>query len=369
MKSYCIMHLDRHVATVRGDGSCTVYFPSFMPYGLYLEAAGDRDLDARVNNIANFNYWCASRVLTLDRVYAKEILNSLGLKQAVTDRDRAAIALSYRCVCLTDVFWVREKGETLRYADIDLYHHSLSDAFVDVSLFGHQLTAQNRELMDPLDPVGDVSTAGVAPKAWVRREDGFWLLKDGSRKEVRAELLASQIARCFEVSQVTYEPEVFRGETVSACRMITSPETSIAPAEHIEIYALNHDTTLRQLVEKRDPVGYHMMNIIDYLIGNNDRHWGNWGFLVDNRTHRLGRLHPLMDFNRAFTAYDDLEGVRCQTVPENCSQLQAALEAVAAVGLRQRAQIRPELFEDRARYEMFTARLGRLRAAEKERRG
>ena len=37
MKSYCIMHLERHVATIRADGSCTIYFPQFMPYNLYLE--------------------------------------------------------------------------------------------------------------------------------------------------------------------------------------------------------------------------------------------------------------------------------------------------------------------------------------------
>ena len=31
-----------------------------------------------VNNLTNFYFWCASRVLTLDRQYAKEILNSIG---------------------------------------------------------------------------------------------------------------------------------------------------------------------------------------------------------------------------------------------------------------------------------------------------
>ena len=25
-----------------------------------------------------------------------------------------------------------------------------------------------------------------------------------------------------------------------------------------------------------------MMNILDYLVGNTDRHWENWGLLVDN---------------------------------------------------------------------------------------
>lgn len=27
----------------------------------------------------------------------------------------------------------------------------------------------------------------------------------------------------------------------------------------------------------RCKIYYYMMNIVDYLVGNTDRHWGNWG--------------------------------------------------------------------------------------------
>ena len=81
MNTYAIMHLDRHVATIRGDGPCTVYFPRFMPFNLYLERTEAEDLSVRMNNLNNFYYWCATRLLTLDRKYAKEILNSLGMKR------------------------------------------------------------------------------------------------------------------------------------------------------------------------------------------------------------------------------------------------------------------------------------------------
>lgn len=37
--------------------------------------------------------WCSSRLFPLDRKYAKEILNSIGQKQAVTDKERAQIAM------------------------------------------------------------------------------------------------------------------------------------------------------------------------------------------------------------------------------------------------------------------------------------
>ena len=136
-----------------------------MPYNLYLEKTDGNDLSIRINNLNNFFYWCATRLLTLDRKYAKEILNSLGMKQAVTDQERAEIVLTYHALCLTDVFWVRELGEKVSYVEINLYDHSLSDAFVDVSLRGRALTAQNAEMIAKGDSAGDLATSGVAPKA------------------------------------------------------------------------------------------------------------------------------------------------------------------------------------------------------------
>lgn len=36
-QQYTIMHLDRRVASIRSDGTCTIYAASFMPYNLYME--------------------------------------------------------------------------------------------------------------------------------------------------------------------------------------------------------------------------------------------------------------------------------------------------------------------------------------------
>ena len=333
MKDYAIMHRERHVATIRSDGSCTVYFPQFMPCNLYLEKAEGNDLNTRLNNLNNFHYWCSTRLLTLDRKYAKEILNSLGMKQAVTDQERAEIAMSYHALCLTDVFWVRELHERTTFSEINLYDHSLSDAFVDVALRGRTLTAENAKLLSYGDSEGDLSTLGVAPKAWIRRDNRFLLLKDGDPREVEAELTASQIARCFAVEQVLYEPGSYDGQRVSQSEMITSKEKSIVSAEYVDIFAANHGTTLHQMVLSHDAYGFHMMNIIDYLVGNTDRHWGNWGFLVNNKNNQLTTLHPLMDFNQSFQAYDTLDGAKCLTVEKAMSQKEAAVRGVQSVGL------------------------------------
>lgn len=354
-KYFDVMHKDRRVARIYENGKCTINFPSFMPYNLYLEQG--EDTETRVNNLSNFYYFCASRVLTLDRKYAKEILNSIGAIQACTDRERAAIAISYHALSLTDVFWVRACGEKKTFEEINLYNHSLSRAFVDVTLKGKELTVANAALFTSQDQAGDIGTPGVAPKAWIREGDTFYLLKDGDERDVSAELLASRIASCFDLEHVSYEESVFDGTRVSKCRIITSKENGILPIEHFEIYCANHGKDRIDLVLKKDSRAYYMMNIVDYLVGNTDRHWGNWGFLVDNATNKPMKLYPLMDFNKAFNAYETTEGARAQTTATRMSQKEAAIEAVKKIGLNQLREVDRTWFDDDRQADMFFQRL------------
>ena len=355
-KTYELMHKDRRVARIVEAGHCRIFFRSFMPYNLYLEES--EEMDSLVNNITNFNFWCATRVLTLDRKYAKEILNSIGVAQAVTDRQRAKIALSYRCTSLTDVFWVREKGEKTCFSDINLYENHLSNTFIDIALRGKQYTVQNEYL------ARDLSTNGCFPKAWQRFGNGFRLLKDGDAEAVERELLASRICRCFDVSQVLYEEDYFDGEKVTVSDNITSKEYSIVPMEAFIIHSENYGRDTKQYILRLDRHNYYMMNIVDYLVGNTDRHWGNWGVLVDNANNKARRLHKLMDFNQAFHAYEDLEGANCQTLfRRGMTQKAAAVQAVERIGLNQLKEVEKDLFQNLPEYyDMFVRRLELLRA-------
>lgn len=130
-----------------------------------------------------------------------------------------------------------------------------------------------------------------------------------------------------------------------------------------EIYAQNHDLDVLEECIKKDPKTYYGMNILDYLVGNIDRHPENWGFLVDNETNDYISLYPIMDFNQSFGCYDTLEGANCQTVyPERKTQREAAIEAVGYIGLPQIKEIDPDIFEDETQWkEMFFRRLEELK--------
>ena len=193
--TYKIMHLNSRVASVDTAGRSRVYFRSFLPYNLFLEE--EQDIDTLVNNLTNFYYWCSSRVLTLGRTYAKALLNSIGMQQAVTDKERAAIALTYRCASITDVFWVRKKGEKVTFSQINLYENHLENTAA-----GYFSAGQAVQCAESGAGKGSVPPTAVCRKAWRRTAQGFQLLKDGGQETVAREVLASRICRCFDVAPV-----------------------------------------------------------------------------------------------------------------------------------------------------------------------
>ena len=357
MICYEIMHGEKKVAEINTRGEATVFNERFIPYDLYLD--DDRDFDTLINNMNNFYYWCASRVLSLDRKYAKEILNSIGMAQAVTDRDRAKISLSYHCVSLTDIYWVKKSDEEISYEKINLYDNSLNEAVVELSLRGKPMTVTNQELAP------DLSTKGCFPKAWIRRGKDFILLKDGGDDAVKKELLASRLCQCFDFKQVRYKEGFYDGQKVTESKIITSKQYSIVSRMAFEIYAQNHDLNVLDECLRIDKETYYGMNILDYLVGNIDRHPENWGLLVDNQTNEYVSLYPIMDFNQSFGSYDTIEGANCQTVyPDKMTQREAAIEAVKNIGLYQIKDIDESFFEDAMEWkEMFFQRLEELKTA------
>lgn len=144
---------------------------------------------------------------------------------------------------------------------------------------------------------------------------------------------------------------------------MTSLRYGIISREAFEIYAANQEIDVMSYVLALDAYSFYMMNILDYLVGNTDRHWGNWGFLFDNETGEILRLHDLMDFNQAFSAYDSVDGAGCQTIPgRKLTQLEAALEAVQQIGLNQVEELDNDLFTEEPELgDMFWRRLQRLR--------
>lgn len=354
--AYEIMNGDRLVATIDQSGRMKIDYPSFMPFDL--ELAVSDEFNTLVQNVHNFYHWCSSRFIDFERQHAAAMLNSATLTHGTTDKARAQNALTYHCLSMTDVYWVRELHSTTTFKDINLYENNRSCSCAQISLCGKQ------HAVEPIILARDLSTGGRYPKTWLYANDRFQLLKGGNDDDVSREILANQICRCFDVNQVLYEETIYDGKRVSMCDVITSLHYSIVSIARLETWLRQRNLDTYSYVLCLDRKNYYMMNIIDYLVGNTDRHWGNWGVLVDNATNTPRRLHDLMDFNQSFNAYDTIDGANCLTTfGVKMTQKEAALQAVKAIGVNQICEVDSAVFERLPQYEkMFRERLALLEA-------
>lgn len=110
---------------------------------------------------------------------------------------------------------VSSLGEAVLYKDINLCDHTLNDAVVEPTLKGRQLSVTNTE------HALDLSTRGLFPKAWVRTDEGFRLLKDDGEDIVEKEILASMISQCFDIPQVKYRMHYYQNQLVTESDIIT----------------------------------------------------------------------------------------------------------------------------------------------------
>lgn len=117
-------------------------------------------------------------------------------------------------------------------------------------------------------------------------------LKDGGEDVVRRELLASKICQCFGVPQVAYEEFFYDGEAVTQSTIVTSKRYSMVSKMAYDVYAINNDLDTIEECILLDSVGYYGMNILDYLVGNTDRHPENWGFWLITRPISQFRCIP-----------------------------------------------------------------------------
>lgn len=301
------------------DGVVQIFRPDLMPYGLVLEE--EQDLDTRVNNIAVFNNWCSKRILSLDRKYAKQILNTLELPQAITDADRTKVALSYLCLSLQDAYWITD-NQTLSWKSVNLFQNHLSSVLVPVSLKGKSITLQNKHLISP-----DISTQGVAAKAWIKNGNNLLLYKGNTIEKVQGEVYASKIAEAIGANCVKYEQGVWEDAVVSISKCFTTQDIGFVPMSDLQVWLVNQDTSIDEFCLQHFKREYLLLNLIDYLIGNYDRHLGNWGVLVDER-NSIVSLAPLFDFDNAFK-----EGDLVSLTRTHATQREAAIEAIELLEL------------------------------------
>jgi len=271
-------------------------------FPLGLQNLSDRELETAIRN------WLDSRITMLGRRLAARIRN---LPNPAPWNPLRLVAVTHG-LSLNDVFWMRENGEHLSWADVNLYSRPFSR-----ELEGVLLTGKAVDEMEGLSP--DFTLDGRMRKSWMRDSRGTFLVKSDRRcgilSQSMCEWFAAQAAAVFGISHVTYDlrPVGKNGYPASECPMFTTEDTGFVKASQVFSFkGFKRDAlTLHTLGDVRlheamaDAFGrkaYEDMMAFDFLIGNIDRHLGNYGWLVDNHSGDPVGIAPLFDHGKAFFA-------------------------------------------------------------------
>ena len=254
--------------------------------------------------------WLKHRTIPKNRAYVHSFLSKCGLN---INRPMTIIRVS-KGLSLNDCYWVVEEGFDGTYDRFNLYDNRFSQVLALIAFTGY-----GSSIRTSLASCPEFTTNGMLPKCW-RRKDGKILLYKGGTSgasntgnEPYSEYYAAQIADVLGIQAVSYGLSQWKGELCSTCDLFTSKEFSFLPVGRI--VTTGGMQAVREYYETLGPkfvAALDDMLVFDAVIMNTDRHFGNFGFLIDNKTNKIVAPAPLFDHGNAllnFAGHDDLENM------------------------------------------------------------
>ena len=246
--------------------------------------------DLRPIGYSNLEDFLARRQAPKHRKHIRELLERYGCD------DLEGFLRVTHALSLNDTFWVKEAGSDLCWCDVSLYENEF-DRLVSEAAFDGVISETDLSSTSP-----EFGTDGYYAKCWVRETDGIWLYKSGSGLHVIepvSEFLVSQLAQRICSNAVKYDLTVYHDKLVSKCPLFTSEAVGLVKAGTI----FRGEQTVPRLLDFFQTLGcgndFRRMCVLDAIALNPDRHYGNFGFLFDNRTMELIGMAPVFDNNRA----------------------------------------------------------------------
>lgn len=247
--------------------------------------------------------WLATRTIPENRRFVEEILKTYSLniddKKGIID---VCLGLS-----LNDSYWVVPKDFEGTFKRYNLYENPLDELLEFVAYTGHVYTNNNKKFTTS----PEFTTGGMLRKAWHRDENGvLCLYKAGTEgfantgKEPYSEYMAYQIATKMGLNCVKYDLVNYKGFLTTKCEIFTNIDTSYIPIGRIVTSG-----GIEACIDYYDSLGQEFSNeirsmlVFDALIYNEDRHYGNFGVLRENKTGIIVSPAPIFDNGLSLFCY------------------------------------------------------------------
>ena len=237
--------------------------------------------------------WLKKRVIPKNRAFVDEILKTLGLSvnniKGIID---VCMGLS-----LNDSYWIVPEGFSGSFRDYNLYENRFSKA---LSLVAYTGVGQSQEAFSTSP---ELTTQGMLRKAWRFIEgEGIYLYKGGTEggantgKEPYSEYYACQIAKQMGLNAVSYELENWKNILASKCKLFTNIDTAYVPiGQIVKSGGIPACLKYYESISKEAAESFKSMLVFDSVIYNEDRHFGNFGILRDNKSGEVIGMAPIFD--------------------------------------------------------------------------
>lgn len=254
--------------------------------------------------------WLTHRTIPKNRAYVHNFLSKCGLN---LNRPMNIIKVS-KGLSLNDCYWIVEDGFEGNFEKYNLYDNRFSKILALIAFTGYGSSVRTSLASCP-----EFTTNGMLPKCWRRIDGKIKLYKGGTSggyntgNEPYSEFYAAQIAEMLGIDAVSYNLSKWNGELCSTCELFTGKDYSFIPIGRL--VKSGGMTAVRAYYEKLGENYVKALNdmlVFDAVVCNTDRHFGNFGFLVDNKTNEIAGTAPLFDHGNSLFNYagnDDLESV------------------------------------------------------------
>ena len=268
------------------DGKCVV-----LSYEIFNHKLLPLDMEPDAEGIAS---WLRHRNIPSNREYVDNILFQFGLNH----RDTIGILNICKGLSLNDSYWVVDEDFDGDFYKYNLYTHRISRILSFVAFTGFSSKAIRSSLISS----PEFTTNGMLPKCWRRINGDLYLYKAGtegfanSGKEPFSEFYAYQIAKTMGLDAVEYSLANWKGHMCSTCKLFTDIDTSFIPVGRI--VREGGITAVLEYYKKLGEDYYDKlisMFVFDAIICNTDRHYGNFGFLIDNASNEIVSTAPIFD--------------------------------------------------------------------------
>ncbi len=320
------------------------------------------DLEVTPRGVAK---WLKRRTIPKNRAYVHSLLSKCGLN---LNRPLNIIRVS-KGLSLNDCYWVTEDGFDGTFADYNLYDNRFSRALSLIAFTGYGSSVRTSLASCP-----EFTTNGMLPKCWRRVGGKIKLYKGGTSgasntgREPYSEYYAAQVAQALGIHATPYNLSKWSGELCSVCDLFTDKDFSfLAVGRIVTSGGMEAVREYYQRLGSKFVKALDDMLLLDALIFNTDRHFGNFGFLVSNKTNKIVAPAPLFDhgnslFNYAgkddFSSESSLRGYANTLVP--CVSEDFIGTAKTVLTMERKSALRNMLsfkFKKHPRYNLSGARL------------